>query len=242
MDNQNITGVDMNEELYVGPRGKLEFIPAPKAEQEYLEMLKGTDPALQLTALRMLVHSARARTVQAGGKYTKELVDSLVGIFKKCAVTPFLQNRSAWELGAEGGNCEQVGDYQGAAWFYEAALGFETKDPKLSFYRLNNLGFCLNYLRRFAEAEVQLLAAIELQPKLYNAHKNLGVTLEHQGKTEEAAQSYMRAINFSGAEARSVKHLLRLIARNPVLSGIPEVIAYLDSLVQAGVIPKPGQA
>jgi len=41
---------------------------------------------------------------------------------------------------------------------------------------------------------------------------------------------------------RSVKHLMRLVARNPDLRQKQEVAGYLDSLIKAGIIDKNGHA
>jgi tetratricopeptide (TPR) repeat protein len=56
-----------------------------------------------------------------------------------------------------------------------------------------------------------------MNPERYNAWKNLGVTLEHQGKYEEAAERYQKAAICSRGERRSIRHFFRLLKRQPVL-------------------------
>ncbi len=243
MNNQNTDALDMFAELFIPPRVPREYLLPPKSEEEYLEDLEqGTDLAAKTEALLALIHIFRAKTMKTGQKYTEEIAGGIVGIFKRHASGPELSGQTAQKLMLEGSNCEWVGDYQGSVWFYKACLEFKTNDRGLSFYRLNNLGFCLNFIKKFKEAEAYLHTANELMPKKYNAWKNLGVSLEHQGITEETAKCYMRAINMSNAEKRSVKHLMRLIARHPELNALPEVQGYLDSLAKHGIIPKPAQA
>ena len=74
-------------------------------------------------------------------------------------------------------------------------------------------------MRRFVAAEGFLRDAIEFDPGRYNAWKNLGVSLEHQGRHEEAAACYFEAVTKSGNERRSVLHFRRLVERE---SHLPE--------------------
>jgi len=243
MNNKQQDALDMNAELFIPPRSEREYWIPPKSEQDYIKDLKeGAGIAVKAGAIHALVFIFRAKTRLIGHLYTQNIVDDIAQLFKQYASSTELSEIAAEKLLGEGGNCEGVGDYQGAAWFYAASLEFGAKDPEFCFFRLNNLGFCLVYLKKFKEAEKYLREATKLNPKLYNAWKNLGVCLEHQGKTEEAANCYMNAINLSRAERRSVNHLMRLISRHPELRAIPQVAGYLDSLVTNGVIGKPGTA
>lgn len=218
----------MAAELFVPLRAKIEFLIPPKSKEDYLRDLEqGTDIATKFEAMRALIHLFRAKTATIGGNYTAAIAGEVVEIFKRLALGPELSSQAAWELGAEGGNCEQVGDYQGGVWFYSASREFDTKDPELSFFRLNNLGFCLLYMKRFKAAESYLRVATEFAPTRYNAWKNLGVCLEHQGKFNDAANCYIKAITLSRGEGRSVRHLLRLADRRPEIKELPESKVFL---------------
>ena len=63
---------------------------------------------------------------------------------------------------------------------------------------------------RGAEARAELERAIELNPLLPEAHHNLGVLDEHEGRVEEAIASYRRALRFSNGYPPSRDALRRL--------------------------------
>jgi len=241
MPKDNKDYLDMEAELFISGRDKITWLVPPKTEEAYLKDLKQGSMLDRMVALAAIIQIYRGKAYGSGG-YTKELAGAAPAIFRELASGPEICAIASQDLFREGSQCENSGDYQGAAWFYEASLHFEHKDPEFCYYRFNNLAFCLLCLKKFKEAEGYLEKSIELMPKRYNSWKNAGVALEYQGKTELAAQAYMRAINFSNAEKRSVKHLLRLVARNPELRQKEEVVGYLDSLAKAGVIDKTGQA
>lgn len=241
MEKDNKAGFDMEAELFITDHKKITWLVPPKTEEEYLKDLRQGPLMDRLVALAAIIQIYRGKAYSASG-YTIELAGAPLAIFKELASGPEICAAASEDLFAEGSRCENCGDYGAAACFYEASLHFEHKDPEFRYYRLNNLAFCLLYMEKFKEAGGYLEKSIEIMPKRYNSWKNAGVAMEHQGKTELAAQAYMRAINFSNAEKRSVKHLLRLVARNPELRQKQEVAGYLDSLAKAGVIPKESRA
>lgn len=110
---------------------------------------------------------------------------------------------------------EQVGDLQGAISYYTDALGLQAGTPEVRYLLHNNLGFCLNQFKRFAEAEALCRAAIDIDPARHNAHKNLGVALEGQGRYAEAAQSYLEAAIRNPADPRAMRHLDTMLAQHP---------------------------
>ena len=220
----------MCAELFIPPRKPGEYLLPPKSEEEYLKDLEqGADLAKNTEALLALIHIFRAKTIKTGQKYTEEIAGGVIEVFKRLASGPDLSEVAAARLVGEGGNCELTGDYRGAAWFYAGSLAFKVKDPALAFFRLNNLGFCLNFIMKFKEAEIYLRSAAELGPQMYNAWKNLGVSLEHQCRIVEAADCYLKAIIQSRSERRCVKHLLRLVDRNPELRETPTVQKFLQN-------------
>jgi len=231
----------MEAELFITGRAQFEYPIPYKSEGGYLRDLQQGAMGDKLKALRAIIHTYRGKNAFTGG-YTRESAEGAAAIFNKFASGPELSEAASRELFLEGSVCENCGDYEGATWFFEASLHFENPDKEFCYYRLNNLAFNLLCLNKFKEAEVYLEKAIKLMPKRYNSWKNAGVAMEHQGKIEEAAKAYMFAINYSNAEKRSLKHLLRLIARHPELRQKEEITGYLDSLAKAGVIDKTGRA
>ncbi len=228
MDNQNKGELDMFTELFISPRKPRKYMLPPKSEAEYLnDLQQGADLVKKNEAILALIPLFRLKTSKTRQKYTKEITGVIIEVFKRFASNPALSERAAEELFAEASDCEQVGDYQGALWFYQASLEFHSKDPLLSFFKLNNLGFCLIYMKEFKKAESYLRSATELDPERYNSWKNLGVCLEHQGKPAEAADCYLKAIIQSHGEKRSIQHLLRLVARHPELKATTKIQRFM---------------
>ena len=213
---------NMYEELFINPekRGGEFFVPyTPKWKCVRMLRSKGKQETRN-RGLVMLVEWCRFETSQDAGKYDAGRCDATIGLIQEFAGKyPNPGFEIGTMLGYEGSCSEKCGDYESALKFYKAALGFQVSDPKLRYFRLNNFGFCLNFFRRFEAAEEFLRAAVAMAPKLYNAWKNLGVTLEHLAKYEEAAECYLKAIRCSRGEPRSVRHFKRLLERQPALAG-----------------------
>ena len=81
------------------------------------------------------------------------------------------------------------GDYDAAITLLYSAL--KNQDDALV---RNNLGGMLMDQERFAEAELHLRQAIDLNPKLARAHNNLGMLLWRQGNVEEANSCFDKAL------------------------------------------------
>lgn len=212
---------NMYEELFIDAekRGGEFFIPyTPKAK--CLKMLSSKkEQMIRNRGLVMLVEWYRFETFRNKGIFEQAKCDELIGIITDFA---WKHPKPGFEIGEmfgrEGASSEKYGDYASALKFYKASLGFQVSDPRLRYFRINNLGFCLNFFKKFEEAEEFLRAATAMVPERYNAWKNLGVTLEHQKKYEEAAECYMKAIECSRGEPRSVCHFRRLLVRQPALA------------------------
>ena len=113
---------------------------------------------------------------------------------------------------------ERMGEYSAAVEAYTKALVAPGQSAWLRYYINNNLGFCLLISKRFVEAETYLRAAISIAGDRHNAWKNLGVSLEHQGKIEEAFGCYCSAFKIESMDPRVPKHLFRLIERSKILN------------------------
>lgn len=221
MSDTNEAKNNMYKELFINPekRGGEFFIPyTPKAK--CLRMLRSEkNQEIRNRGLVMLAEWFRFETSRNRGKFDPAKCDELIRMivdFGRKYPDP------GFEIGEmlcrEGAASEGFDDYESALKFYKASIAFLVSNPKLRYFRLNNLGFCLNFFRKFEEAEEFLRAATAMGPERYNAWKNLGVTLEHQGKFEEAAECYLKAIESSRGEPRSVCHFRRLLVRQPALA------------------------
>jgi tetratricopeptide (TPR) repeat protein len=233
---RDLPELDMQEELFIGPYETVKANIPPEPREYYVEALRSDGRLLDVVvALEALTGLSRTQRALRNGRFPREDSDQFINDLRLLVSTKH-ENLAGCQLVAEGAYCEGTGDFVGAARLYRAAIDFKITDRKAAYYRFNNLGFCLNYLRCFEEALEYLEQAIAQEPKAYNAFKNIGVAYEHLGKTDLAAKSYMHAINYSNAEQRCLKHFLRLVARNPALKSDKIVESYLRSLKEHGKI------
>lgn len=116
-----------------------------------------------------------------------------------------------------GQTMEQTGNYAAAAGCYKEALSLEPMNTWTWYFINNNLGFSLNTLRRFADAEPYCRKAIETDPNRPNAYKNLGQSLAGQGQFREAAQCFVAATQMNAADGRAFQLLQDLLGDHPEL-------------------------
>ncbi|MFA6386846.1 MAG: hypothetical protein WCW04_03725, partial [Candidatus Paceibacterota bacterium] len=228
--NRDSEELDMMSELFIQAVPKIELIPPPAAKEVYLERVNDRT-ADREDAIYALVHFARMDMGSAHSEAeAKSCLKKVVSLVRKCVDSdPSMGETAAIVFLKCGGMCEAVNYYYSALWLYEGSMLFESSDPNVRYFQHNNLGFCLNYFKQFAEAESYLVFATKILPHRYNAWKNLGVSLEHQACYREAAESYLRAITEGHAESRSAKHLFRLLDRHPELLKIPEIMAHIPA-------------
>ena len=112
-------------------------------------------------------------------------------------------------------------EYDKATGYYARSLAcpIRTKDQHIA--TVSKLGFCNLYRQDFNQAEEWSRWAIKLGPYSWEAWKNLGVSLEHQGQIEEAFLAYFKAVFLSRGWAVPVMHMIRLSQRNPGM--VPDV-------------------
>jgi tetratricopeptide (TPR) repeat protein len=123
---------------------------------------------------------------------------------------------------------EQLNDYASAISCYSTAMSFEPAETHTWYFINNNLGYCLNQFGRYAEAESYCRTAIHTDPNRYNAYKNLGVSLEGQGRIADAARCYIMAVKTNAADSRALNHLEQLVARYPEIEMVvPDFGQYL---------------
>ena len=214
---------DMISELFISIPSITDFWIPPKSKEEYLaELEAAVDKNEKVKALLALLEIGRYHRDHDRG-YNETVCDEWIDIFEKQAQDPELTERITALLIREGGYCEKRGDFHLAIKFYESSLQFEIENEGSRYFRFNNLAFCMNYMKRFEEAEPLLRQAIEILPEQYNAWKNLGVSLEHQGQIEEAAECYLRAVTLCAQNRRPAMHLKRLVERYPAIKKVPAI-------------------
>jgi len=212
-----------------------EYWLPPQSKEAYLKALQSCKEArTRMGILNALTCIYRADTIK-NGWYSITSCDELIDILAANVDYPSLSEATAHVLVREGSFCEGIRDYASALKFYEKSLVFRVDNKDLQYFRLNNLAFCLNYFKRFMEAEAHLREAITIDPSRFNAFKNLGVCLEHQGKYEEAARCFLRSAQLCKSDSRAAKHLIRLLKRHPELKNMPELSDFTD--LQGGDLP-----
>ncbi len=112
-------------------------------------------------------------------------------------------------------------EYDKATGYFARSLAcaIRTKDQHIA--TVTKLGFCNLYRQDFIQAEEWSRWAIKLGPHSWEAWKNLGVSLEHQGQIEGAFLAYLKALALSRDRVVPVMHLTRLSQRHPGV--VPDV-------------------
>ena len=100
---------------------------------------------------------------------------------------------------------------------FNRALRFEPKKPKVVYVIHNNMGYCLNHLGRFAEAEGHCRIAIGIDSRRPSAYRNLGLSLEGQGNFVGAAWALVESLKVDATDDRARDLLKKLIATQPWL-------------------------
>jgi len=118
---------------------------------------------------------------------------------------------------AMGQTAERGGDYESAIRFYKEALAMEPAATRTWYLIHNNLGYCLNTLRRFADGEPYCRKAIEIDGQRHNAFKNLGISLAGQEMFAEAVQCYVAATKLNAGDRRACDLLDKLLTSHPDL-------------------------
>ena len=100
----------------------------------------------------------------------------------------------------------EAGNYREAAKLYKSLIDTSPEDASLR----TSLAGVLGALGRFDQAEVELLAALALQPVNPEAEHNLAVIAERRGDIDEAVRRYRLALRYSPGYEPSSDALLRL--------------------------------
>lgn len=131
--------------------------------------------------------------------------------------------------------CEHESNWEAAISNYARAIASAPQDKSLRYFGNNNLGYSLIQLGRFDEAEEYCEAAIEVDEERHNAHKNLGLAFQGQGRWLDAAFCFSRAARISPSDPRSLWHLEQLLSSRPdLLDQSPELrreVEHLQDLI-----------
>jgi len=115
---------------------------------------------------------------------------------------------------------ENMNEFEDAVSYYHEASTLCNVASDTFYWINNNMGFSLCMLKRFHEAERCCRLAIEIDPSRLNAFKNLGLSLEGQGRLREAIDAYITAIKINANDTRSMALLEKLLNKHPELKEV----------------------
>ncbi|HEX2928497.1 MAG TPA: tetratricopeptide repeat protein [Candidatus Binatia bacterium] len=100
---------------------------------------------------------------------------------------------------------------------FTAALEMAPKKRKVLYVLHNNIGFCLNRLGHFVEAEKFCRLAIDIDWTRASAYRNLGSSLQGQKNLVGAAWALTEAMKADTSDPRAHGLLEKLVAANPLI-------------------------
>ena len=200
------------------PKGS-KLITADQAEKILLEQLETHQhPEEQVLWELVRLYSETGRQQEAIGR-TKQVL----------AIVKTPEQKASCYLGM-GQLMEQMNNFEAAIINYSEAMTLEPVDNATWYFIFNNLGYSLNQLKRYAEAEPYCRRAIEIEPRRHNAYKNLGIALEGQSDYADAANCYIKAVHQNASDPRALKHLEELAEKHPTVTvDVPEFDAKLTA-------------
>jgi tetratricopeptide (TPR) repeat protein len=107
--------------------------------------------------------------------------------------------------------------HEAALSHFTAALELAPKRRKVIYVLHNNIGYCLNSLGRFHEAEKHCRTAVETDWTRASAYRNLGVSLNGQKNLVGAAWALVEAVKADESDNRARVLLEKLLALHPGL-------------------------
>ncbi len=178
----------------------------PERAEEQLRLAERNDPSSWTAILSRGVHHLRRR----------EYRDALTAFEAVVKANP----EYLLVLNDIGVCFQRLGDLEGAVEMFEQLA---EKMPQYPAPRAN-LANVKYRMRRYAEAEKDARAAMEVDPRMAWAHVVLGRILEKTGRTEEAAAEYERAIDLDPKDASTWSARGRfLVARGEGDRGLPDL-------------------
>jgi tetratricopeptide (TPR) repeat protein len=114
---------------------------------------------------------------------------------------------------------EHLEDYASALEAYARAFDLPRQRDTTWYFLNNNRAYCLNQLGCHEAADKFCRAAIAIEPRRHNAHKNLGIALSHLGRYADAAKCFVRATKLCPTDVRALAHLDELFAHHKEILG-----------------------
>lgn len=140
----------------------------------------------------------------------------------------------AWCCVLLGQSCERTRDYEQAIEHYREGVGCEPCGTFTAYFLHNNLGYCLNVVGRYDEAEWYCRTAIRIDGSRANGFKNLGISLAGQGDLAGALRCWVQATRVNAADPRSLAHAEELLEQRPeLLSELPGLAEALEECRRA---------
>jgi tetratricopeptide (TPR) repeat protein len=209
-----------------GPGGQK--ITAEEAEHILLERVKKQEEALGSALLDL------ARFYQQNGHY--QIAKTIIDRVEELARGPEEKAHCHLRLGQL---AEKMDDFEAAVSYYSQAYRLEPAITDVWYFINNNLGYSLNQLGRYEEAEGYCRAAIKIDPKRHNAYKNLGISLQGQGALAEAAANYIQAVRNEASDPRAFLLLRELLSEKPqLLRENPALVTDLENCGKAVAFAK----
>ena len=208
--------INMEEELYLDEIRDIQMraLTPQKADEVERIFREIRDPNEKLIGLNILLviffHDKRYDEAMMS---VEELVND-----------PEMAEYKAYLILKQGQISELQGDFDAALGFYCRSLTIGKWPEYVCYFLWNHIGFCWLFKQEFVTAEWCCRKAIEVNPRRGEAWKNLGVSLEHQGKFTEALQCYFKAFSLSERKIITVLHLRRIIRRrHGFIEGLKDV-------------------
>lgn len=151
-------------------------------------------------------------------KYEK--FDKAIETFQKLSKPSCKKNRLPFYLFSLGQLHEKINDFSTAIVYYKKSLDLISEsDQHIRYYIFNNIGYCYIILNDFIKGEDYCRQAIDINPKKCNAYKNLGISLEGQGRYSDAVKMYLEATCTNVTDRRAMDLLMDLIFKHPEVKG-----------------------
>jgi hypothetical protein len=202
---------------FITPEGEL--VPLTDVDRIYALVSRGTD---QCQAIMDRLWDLGRECAESGYH------DAAYGYFLKLLPLANEDQERAHCLLSMGQAREAAGDFESAKEIYLQAFSLPQALNQVWYFLNNNLGFCLNGAGDYQLAARHCRAAIKIDRKRHNAHKNLGVSLYGMKKYKAAARCLVRATLLCPRDARALTLLEGLVASHTeVLEEDPRLLDLL---------------
>jgi tetratricopeptide (TPR) repeat protein len=209
-----------------------EAITLEEAEESFLEQLEERDGTCKKTLWQLIRVYC----------YMKRPDDALNYLYRLLQLSDDAEENAHYFL-TLGQLMEQKGDYSSAAKYYRGAFCLKPSDSNVWYFINNNLGFSLNELKRYDEAEGYLQAAIKIDPSRANAFKNLGLCFMGKGDHVKAAESFIDSVKANASDSRALGHLEELLSDHPELfkevADLPRILMQCRKAVKTALESQP---